>query len=243
LLGAAAVAMATSYAIGDVTGARHSLHRRPRQAPVFYLVSTLVIAATAGVVLLPGVPLGFTTVSVQVLAGLLLPSATVFMLLLCNDTAVLGPWANGRWLNAAVATMIAALLALSGMLVVTALYPAARVVPVAAVLGAVAAAGLLAVGVAGALRRRRARGLWPDPSATLRLAVVQPSEVVQVPRRGRAAAPLVDERAFWRTPPLAELRRPAWTTGRLVGMLALRAYLVLSVLLLAGRVVATALGH
>jgi hypothetical protein len=31
---------------------------------------------------------------VQTLAGVLLPSATVFLLLLCNDTAVLGPWAN-----------------------------------------------------------------------------------------------------------------------------------------------------
>jgi hypothetical protein len=64
-----------------------------------------------------------------------------------------------------------------------------------------------------------------------------------VPRRGRALPPLEDDRAFWRTPPLAELRRPVWSTGRLVGMVALRAYLVMSVLLLAGRVVAAALGH
>jgi Mn2+/Fe2+ NRAMP family transporter len=244
LLGAAAVAMATSYAIGDVSGARHSLHRTPRQAPVFYLVSTLVIAATAGVVLLPGVPLGFTTAAVQVLAGLLLPSATVFMLLLCNDTAVLGPWANGRWLNATVATMLAALLALSGMLVVTALYPRAPAVTVGAVLSGVAAAGLLAVGVSGALRRRRsARLLLTDPAATPHLALLRPSHVVVIPPRGRDLAPLEDERSFWRTPPLTELRRPVWSTGRLVGMLALRAYLVVSVLLLAGRAVATALGH
>jgi len=37
---------------------------------------------------------------VQVLAGVLLPSATVFLLLLCNDKPVLGPWANTRLLNA-----------------------------------------------------------------------------------------------------------------------------------------------
>jgi hypothetical protein len=29
----------------------------------------------------------------------LLPSATVFLLLLCNDKPVLGPWVNGRGLN------------------------------------------------------------------------------------------------------------------------------------------------
>jgi hypothetical protein len=242
LLGAAAVAMATSYAIGDVTGARHSLHRTPRQAPLFYIVATLVVAATAGVVLVPGLPLGFTTVFVQVLAGLLLPSATVFMLLLCNDTAVLGPWSNGRLLNALVSTMVAALLALSAMLVVTALFPRAPAVTVGAVLGGLALLGLLVVAVVDTLHRRRRRGLWPETAATPRLSLLRDTEVVLMPRRGRAVAPLADDRAFWRTPPLSELRRPVWTTGRWVGMTALRAYLLLSVVLLCVRAVAMALG-
>ena len=42
--------------------------------------------------LIPGAPLGVITTSVQALAGVLLPSATVFLLLLCNDREVLGPW-------------------------------------------------------------------------------------------------------------------------------------------------------
>jgi Mn2+/Fe2+ NRAMP family transporter len=241
LLGAAAVAIATSYAIGDVTGARHSLHRTPREAPLFYAVTTLVVAVTAGVVLLPGVPLGFTTVSVQVLAGLLLPSATVFLLLLCNDTAVLGPWVNGRLLNAAVSSIVAALLALSAMLMVTALFPSAPAVLVGAAIGGLAMLGLVAVGVSDILRRRGSRALWPDPASTPRLRVVHDSAVLMLPHRGRGPAPLDDERAFWRTPPLVELRRPTWTTGRIVGMAALRAYLLLSVLLFAARVVVMAL--
>ena len=44
-----------------------------------------------GMVFIPGAPLGLITVAVQTLAGVLLPSATVFLLLLCNDRAVLGP--------------------------------------------------------------------------------------------------------------------------------------------------------
>ncbi|HZS15624.1 MAG TPA: NRAMP family divalent metal transporter [Candidatus Dormibacteraeota bacterium] len=244
VLGAAAVAMASSYAVGDVTGARHSLHRTPRQAPLFYAVATLVVAVTAGAVLLPGLDPDAVTVSVQVLAGLLLPGATVFMLLLCNDTAVLGPWSNGRWLNAVAATSVAALLALSGMLVVTALYPDAPAVGVGAALGGAAALGLLAVGLSGVRRRRRAeRGFWTAPAATPQLRLLRRPVVVLGVPRGRAASPLDDERAFWRTPPLAELRRPVWTAGRLAGMVALRGYVVLSVLLLAGRAVATALRH
>jgi Mn2+/Fe2+ NRAMP family transporter len=50
-------------------------------------------------VLTPGAPLGLLTNAVQALAGVLLPSATVFLLLLCNDHAVLGPWVNGRALT------------------------------------------------------------------------------------------------------------------------------------------------
>jgi Mn2+/Fe2+ NRAMP family transporter len=244
LLGAAVLAMATSYAVGDVTGTRHSLHRTPRQAPVFYAVATAVVAAAAGVVLLPGVPLGFTTVFVQVLTGLLTPSATLFLLLLCNDAAVLGPWSNPRWLNAVVSAAIAGLLALSGMLVMTALFPRAPSVAVGLGLGGAAAGGLAWVGVSGALRRRRLAGaLWTDAASTPRLRVLRLSEVVVLPRRARVAPPPADDRAFWRTPPLDELRRPTWSAGRLAAMVALRAYMVAGVLLLAGRAVATALGH
>ena len=44
--------------------------------------------------LIPGAPLGVITEAVQALAGVLLPSATVFLLLLCNDREVLGPMAQ-----------------------------------------------------------------------------------------------------------------------------------------------------
>ena len=49
--------------------------------------------------LIPGAPLGVITEAVQALAGVLLPSASVFLLLLCNDREVLGPWRNAGWLN------------------------------------------------------------------------------------------------------------------------------------------------
>jgi hypothetical protein len=42
----------------------------------------------------------------------------------------------------------------------------------------------------------------------------------------------MSRRATWRMPALNLLDRPRWSRGRLVGMYALRAYLVLAVLLL-----------
>jgi Mn2+/Fe2+ NRAMP family transporter len=46
----------------------------------------------------------------------LLPSATVFLLLLCNDRAVLGPWVNSRRLNRFTGAAIAVLVLLSLLL-------------------------------------------------------------------------------------------------------------------------------
>ncbi|WP_425276302.1 hypothetical protein [Streptomyces carpinensis] len=73
-----------------------------------------MVALAAAIVLIPRAPLGLITTAVQALAGLLLPSASVFLLLLCNDRAVLGPWVNPRWLNTLAAVIIAVLLTLSG---------------------------------------------------------------------------------------------------------------------------------
>src|SRR5208282_1398081 len=122
LIGAAAVTLATSYAFGDVFGAKHSLNRGPLDAKLFYGSFTLMVAAAAGIVLIPGAPLGLITTSVQALAGVLLPSASVFLLLLCNDPEVLGPWVNRPWLNTVAVIIVGVLLTLSGTLVISTLF-------------------------------------------------------------------------------------------------------------------------
>ncbi|MBX4378784.1 divalent metal cation transporter, partial [Mycobacterium tuberculosis] len=79
------VSLSTAYAIGDVFAVRHSLHRKPTEAKGFYAIYFGLTLLAAGLVVTPGVPLGLLTNAVQSLAGVLLPSATVFLLLLCND--------------------------------------------------------------------------------------------------------------------------------------------------------------
>ncbi|MDB5461215.1 MAG: manganese transporter [Caulobacteraceae bacterium] len=123
IIGAGAVSLATAYAIGDVFKLNHSLHRKPSEAIGFYLVYAGLIGLAAALVLIPGTPLGLLTNAVQTLAGVLLPSATVFLLLLCNDKAVLGPWRNGPWLNLFTGAVIAALVMMSVILTAAVLYP------------------------------------------------------------------------------------------------------------------------
>jgi Mn2+/Fe2+ NRAMP family transporter len=123
IIGASAVSLATAYAVSDVLDLRHSLHRKPTEAKAFYVVYGGLIALAAALVLAPGTPLGLLTNAVQTLAGVLLPSATVFLLLRCNDQAVLGPWVNGRGLNLFTGGVIVVLVLLSIILTGSVLYP------------------------------------------------------------------------------------------------------------------------
>jgi hypothetical protein len=119
LISAGALTLSTSYAVGDVFGTHTSLHRSFRDAKMFYGIFAGMIAAAAGIVLIPGAPLGVITESVQAPAGVLLPSASVFLLLLCNDREVLGPWRNPPWLNAVASVIVAILVLLSLILMAT----------------------------------------------------------------------------------------------------------------------------
>jgi NRAMP (natural resistance-associated macrophage protein)-like metal ion transporter len=223
MIGAASVTLATSYAFGDVFGASHSLHRGIRDAKLFYATFTLMVAAAAGIVLLPGAPLGLITTSVQALAGVLLPSATVFLLLLCNDREVLGPWVNAPWLNALAAVIIGVLVELSLVLVATTAFPHLDVTRLFLYLSLALGATLLASG-AYVLARRVPAG------ATARLRSDGGGEDVARERR-----------QTWTMPPLALLERPVWSPGRRAAMLLLRGYLVVAVALLVVKTVQ--LGH
>jgi Mn2+/Fe2+ NRAMP family transporter len=142
VIGAAAISLATAYAIGDVLAVRHSLHRRVTEAKLFYAVYGGLVLLAAGLVLVPTLPLGLLINGVQTLAGVLLPSATVFLLLLCNDRAVLGPWVNSPRLNLITGTVVAALVILSVLLTTSVLWPG---------LGDAALLGIALTGAAGAL--------------------------------------------------------------------------------------------
>jgi len=213
IIGASAVSLATAYALGDVLSLKHSLHRSAWDARGFYLVYCGLIAAAAGLVLMPGAPLGLITEAVQTLAGVLLPSATVFLLLLCNDRAVLGPWVNGRWTNLFTGAVIAVLVMLSLVLTASVLFPAIAGEQILWGLAGGTALALVAAGVTLALRS-------PD----------------REPAIDRALRPA------WRMRPLTQLAPARLTGATRVWMLVLRGYLVLAIGLVVVRVVQLAVG-
>ena len=142
VIGAMAVSLSTAYAISDVLSLRHSLHRKPKEAKAFYAVYGGLVAVATALVLTPGTPLGLLTNAVQTLAGVLLPSATVFLLLLCNDKAVLGPWVNAPWLNLFTGGVITTLVMLSVILTASVLHPEMGEIAIVAILSGGTLAGL-----------------------------------------------------------------------------------------------------
>jgi len=172
----------------------------------------------AAIVLIPHAPLGLITTAVQALAGIMLPSSTVFAILLCNDRAVLGPWVNKPWLNLFAGLIVGVLIVLSMILVISTVIPSIDVTRLLVVLGS-AMVGVLLAGAAWFQLNRGREAPAPEPELS------------------RA------ERENWRMPALALLERPTWSIGRRVLMLTLSGYLVLAILLLAVKAVQLALTH
>ena len=217
IIGAAAVGLSTSYALGDVFGLRHSLHRKAGDAKAFYAMFGAVLLGSALIVLIPGSPLGLLTVGVQVLAGVLLPSATVFLLLLCNDEAVLGPWVNGPRMNLFTSAVIALLVTLSLVLTAQVLFPDMSSRALIALLSAGAVITLILGASYLVMRRLRPAGAQREISVT--------------------------EKLSWRMPPLALLGAPSLSAETRLGLLVLRGYLLIAMILVFVRLGQLALGH
>jgi NRAMP (natural resistance-associated macrophage protein)-like metal ion transporter len=217
IIGAFAVSLSTAYALSDVFGIRHSLHRGVRSAKGFYAVYAALIALAATIVLIPGSPLGLLTEGVQALAGVLLPSASIYLLLLCNDRQVLGPWVNGSKTNAFTGTVVAVLVALSVILTASVLFPTISARQILDIMIACGAVGVLGAGYVASRRLRAAE----------------------------AAAGPVDRsgRENWRMPPLHLLERPTMPTSRKLGIGALRLYLAVATILVIVKIAELALGH
>jgi Mn2+/Fe2+ NRAMP family transporter len=113
LVAAVTISLSSAWAVGEVLGRSHSLNARARQAPLFYGIYVGSIAVAAAVVLLPHAPLELISLTVQVVATLLMPPALLFLLLLANDAEIMGRHRNGRSINLAAGGIIALILVLS----------------------------------------------------------------------------------------------------------------------------------
>jgi Mn2+/Fe2+ NRAMP family transporter len=204
VVGASAVTLSTSYAFGDTFGIRNSLHRSWREAKPFYAMFTVLVTLAAALVLIPNAPLGLITTAVQALAGVMLPSACLFLLFLCNDRDVLGPWVNRPVTNVLATLILGVLLMLSVILVVSTIVPTINVPMLFIVLSIVVVLGLA---ITLTFNVRGQRGRPPDPRES-------------------------EDRETWRMPSLALLTRPDKSRTRLIALCTVRGYALIAMALL-----------
>ncbi|MDR7483249.1 MAG: Nramp family divalent metal transporter [Armatimonadota bacterium] len=109
----AIIPLSTAYAVCEAFGWEAGLDRPIAQAPVFYGLFLTVLAASALLVLWPGLPLIPVMVFSQALNGVLLPAVLLTMLRLVNDPRLMGAHVNGPAANAIAGTVTAALVLLT----------------------------------------------------------------------------------------------------------------------------------
>ncbi len=184
---------------------------RCTKAKGFYACYAGLMAIAAALVLLPGVPLGLLTEGVQTLAGVLLPSATVFLLLLCNDKDVLGPWVNSKALNVFTSAVIWVLVLLSIILTASVLFPSISSDQIVGVL----VGGMIAGSLVGAYVLRARPGEWPrDDDRSGRVAAARDlADAGVAPARQAGALDPAEDRAGG--PPRAiSWSRSCWSSSR-----------------------------
>jgi Mn2+/Fe2+ NRAMP family transporter len=99
LLAGAVLPLATSYSVCEAFGVPKGVSLDFRRARVFFSLFTALIVIGAIVALIPNLPLIKMLVWIQVLNGILLPIVLVFILLLINDTRLVGNLKNTRLYN------------------------------------------------------------------------------------------------------------------------------------------------
>ncbi len=124
LLGAICISLASSWAVGEVFGWAHSLNRKVREAPWFYVFYfALLLSAGAMVLISSQATLVIVTLFVQVIAVTLLPAALVFLLLLLNSEELMGKYKNTRTQNIIGFSIVTMIIVFSTLYALSVVFP------------------------------------------------------------------------------------------------------------------------
>ena len=114
---------AETVAAAEKAAARSSLNLDFANGRLFYGVAIVSTILAAAIVLIPGAPLLAMTLTVNVIATLLMAPALLMLLLLANDREIMGDLANGRLANAAGGTIVVAIAVIGALYGVITAFP------------------------------------------------------------------------------------------------------------------------
>jgi Mn2+/Fe2+ NRAMP family transporter len=121
LFAASILPLSTAYTVCEGLGFESGVGKKFREAPVFYWLYTLLIAAGAGLILMPqfsqqgsgSSPLIKVQLYSQALNGVAIAPVLIFMLLLVNKKDLMGEYVNSRLFNIVAWGLTAVMIALS----------------------------------------------------------------------------------------------------------------------------------
>jgi NRAMP (natural resistance-associated macrophage protein)-like metal ion transporter len=112
LFAASILPLSTAYTVCEGLGFESGVGKKFAEAPVFYWLYTILIAAGAGAILVPDLPLVKIAILSQVINGIAIPPVLIFMLLLVNKKDLMGDFVNSRlydviaWSTTVVMTLL-----------------------------------------------------------------------------------------------------------------------------------------
>ncbi|MGA7907236.1 MAG: divalent metal cation transporter [Candidatus Sulfotelmatobacter sp.] len=128
MVAAITISTSSAYAFGEVARRPHSLNLPFQQGKSFYLVLLVEAAAAAGLVLIPGIPLVYIVLIVNVIAVLAMPPALLFLFMLVNDREIMGELVSPLWANTLALGVVVVLVAAGVLFGVSVVVPHALAV-------------------------------------------------------------------------------------------------------------------
>ena len=123
LVAAMTISTSSSYSLAETVSARHSLNLDFAHGRLFYGVAIASTLLAGGIVLIPGAPLLAMTLTVNVIATLLMAPALLLLLLLANDREIMRDLANGWWANLAGGTIVITISVIGALYGVITVFP------------------------------------------------------------------------------------------------------------------------
>ena len=111
------IPLSTAYAVCEAFGWEAGLNRTVRDAPAFFGIFAVMLGAAGLVVLIPELPLVRVMLLSQILNGILLPFVLVFLILLTNDTRLMGAYRNSWVFNAIASVTVIVMVVLTAALI------------------------------------------------------------------------------------------------------------------------------
>ncbi len=113
----AIIPLSTAYAVCEAFGWEAGLNRTVRDAPAFFGIFAVMLGAAGLVVLIPELPLVRVMLLSQILNGILLPFVLIFLILLTNDTRLMGAYRNSWVFNAIASVTVIVMIVLTAALI------------------------------------------------------------------------------------------------------------------------------